>query len=375
MAAAALVNAPSIDWTEDDGLHKRVEQFTRTVEDMMLGPLSTYKEPSKTRTLICWLPESIKELVREAGILKHNDYKKVTEFLLDWAKPKTNVYNDFRTLRDLNQGSMSFEQYAAKIKKLVNDCDIEDTEAKNLFIRNFIVTGANSQAAYRQCVEAGPNAKLERILEIYRNDAAMHAHFGSRNKGQPTVHQVTTELNFPKEEGEEDIHKLHDKRRYSHNARPSSPENRYKHNSGRTCHWCGNSHKPQECKAYGKQCLNCGTMNHFARVCNKRRSPRSSPNKSPISTRRPQSPQNNQFGHQNGSRINKLEPELDQMTVIRNLQEQLNQLQMRQQREVNAHSLKTTPISMQPTENTADHLPCPPPFFISRKEADMPQVQ
>ena len=93
---------------------------------------------------------------------------------------KTNVYNDFGTLRDLNQGSMSFEQYAAKIKKLVNDCDIEDTEAKNLFIRNFIVTGANSQA--------GPNAKLERILEIYRNDAAVHAHFGSRNKGQPTVH-------------------------------------------------------------------------------------------------------------------------------------------------------------------------------------------
>ena len=43
---------------------------------------------------------------------------------------------------------MSFEQYAAKIKKLVNNCDIEDTEAKNLFIRNFIVTGANSQAAY-----------------------------------------------------------------------------------------------------------------------------------------------------------------------------------------------------------------------------------
>ena len=211
MATAALVNAPSTDWTEDDGLHKRVEQFTRTVEDMMLGTLSTYKEPSKTRMLICWLPESIKELVREAGILKHNDYKKVTEFLLDWAKPKTNVYNDFRTLRDLNQGSMSFEQYAAKIKKLVNDCDIEDTEAKNLFME----------------------------------------YFRSRNKGQPTVHQVTTELNFPKEEGEEDIHKLHDKRRYSHNARPSSPENRYKHNSARTCHWYGNSHKPGECKAYG----------------------------------------------------------------------------------------------------------------------------
>ena len=211
---------------------------------------------------------------------------------------------------------MNFEQYAAKIKKLINDCDIEDTEAKNLFIRNFIVTGANSQAAYRQCVEAGPNAKLERILEIYINDAAVHAHFGSRNKTQPAVHQVSTELTFSKGEEEEDIHKLHDKQRYSHNARPSSPENGYRHNSGRTCHWFVSSHKPQECKAYGKQCLNCGIMNHFARVCKKRRSPRSSANKSPISARRPQSSQNSQFGHQNGSRINKLEPELDQTTVI-----------------------------------------------------------
>ena len=102
MAAAALVNAPSTDWTEDDGLHKRVEQFTRTVEDMMLGPLSTYKEPSKTRTLICWLPESIKELVWEAGILKHNDYKKVTEFLLDWAKPKNKCVQWLQNTKRLN---------------------------------------------------------------------------------------------------------------------------------------------------------------------------------------------------------------------------------------------------------------------------------
>ena len=29
---------------------------------------------------------------------------------------------------------------------------------------------------------------------------------------------------------------------------------------------------------------------------------------------------------------------------------------------------------MQPSENTADHLPCPPPLFISQKEADMPEV-
>ena len=185
---------------------------------------------------------------------------------------------------------MSFEQYVAKVKKLVNNHDIENAEAKESMIRNFIVTGANSQTAYRQCVEAGPGTKLDRILDIYRNEAAVQAHFSSRHNSQPSVHQVSADSNSQKEGGEEDIHKLHDKRIHNQNTRPSSPENRYKHSGGRTCHWCRNSHKPREYPAYGKQCLNCGIMNHYTRVCNKRRSPGSSPQKPSFSVKRPQSP-------------------------------------------------------------------------------------
>ena len=88
MAAAALVDAPNIDCTEEDGLYRREELFRRDMEDMMLGLLTTYKEPSKTRTLMHWLPENIKELVQEAGKDTENDYRKVTEFLLDWANQK-----------------------------------------------------------------------------------------------------------------------------------------------------------------------------------------------------------------------------------------------------------------------------------------------
>ena len=61
----------------------------------------------------------------------------------------TIVYNNFKTLRTLNQGSVSFEQYVTKVKKLVNNCDIENVEAKESMIWNFIVTSANSQTAYR----------------------------------------------------------------------------------------------------------------------------------------------------------------------------------------------------------------------------------
>ena len=70
------------------------ETFTKNVDDIMIGPLTTNKEPARTRTPMCWLSENIKELVQETGnsycclsVLKTAEqeagYGKVLEFLLD----------------------------------------------------------------------------------------------------------------------------------------------------------------------------------------------------------------------------------------------------------------------------------------------------
>ena len=40
-------------------------------------------------------------------------------------------------------------------------------------MQSFIVTGTNTQTAYRQCVDGAPGAKLDKVLEIYRNQAAV----------------------------------------------------------------------------------------------------------------------------------------------------------------------------------------------------------
>ena len=360
--AAGLATPPSIDWTEDDGLYQRVQKWTLRVEDMMLGPLAMAKEPAKTRILMCWLPEKITDIVRAAGKVTENNYSKVTEFLLNWAKPKTTEYNSFKQLLALKQGSMNFEQFVARITQLVNDCNY--TADKELTIKNFIVTKANSNTAYRECVKAGPDATLDKILEIYRQDAAVDAHIRRQHSDSSTVHQVNAELNFSRE-GEEDVHKLHKKRRYTQSSKSPTPEKRYRGNTGRACHWCGNSHKPRECPAYGKECLNCGIKNHFARVCNKRKSPRNSPNRSPNSAR------SSHFRNQRSSNVKKLEPDFDHTEAIRNLQEEFNQMKMQQQRQVSAHSLRTTPATPQSQNSRTDFLP---PFFISRKEMSTPQT-
>ena len=109
-------------------------------------------------------------------------------------------------------------------------------------------------------------------------------------------------------------------------------------------------------------------MNHFARVCNKRQSPRTSPSNSP---RRPQSPRSGQYRNYRSSNVNRLEADTNQAMVIRNLQEQLNQIQMQQQTQVNTHSLRTTPVFKMPDDSGIDY---PPPFFISRNERRTPQA-
>ena len=45
--APALVNPPSVHWT--DGLSKRVAQFRKGVDDILLSPLTTNKEPPPPR--------------------------------------------------------------------------------------------------------------------------------------------------------------------------------------------------------------------------------------------------------------------------------------------------------------------------------------
>ena len=57
--------------------------------------------------------------------------------------------------------------------------------------------------------------------------------------------------------------------------------------------------------------------------------------------------------------------------VIRNIQEQLNEIQMQQQTQVNTHTLRTTPVFKMPDDKGIDY---PPPFFISRNKQKTPQA-
>ena len=83
-------------------------------------------------------------------------------------------YDTFKILRSFRQESWNFEAFVVGIKLLIEECQIQDAEDKELITRNFLVTGANSKTAYRKCVKAGRDTSLETILNIYRNETSRH---------------------------------------------------------------------------------------------------------------------------------------------------------------------------------------------------------
>ena len=48
---------------------------------------------------------------------------------------------------------------------------------------------------------------------------------------------------------------------------PPPPRSSWHQYASQYCRYCGTSHKPRMCPAYGKTCQLCGKWNHFAKVC------------------------------------------------------------------------------------------------------------
>ena len=80
------------------------------------------------------------------------------------------MYRAFRELMNLQQCNMDFELYAAKVSNLVDKLKLYDEET---FLKYVIVNGAHSRRAFSQVLDLGPNATLQEITEIYRNDHAV----------------------------------------------------------------------------------------------------------------------------------------------------------------------------------------------------------
>ena len=133
--------------------------------------------------------------------------------------------------------SESVEVYVCRLKAKANKCNFS-ANIKDEQIVFQLIKGIKWSDARRKLISKGNDLKLNDAIEIAQNFQATLSNTSSFEK--------TSSVNAVK-----------------------CSRSRYQQH--KSCKYCGTSHVPKKCPAYGKQCHKCGRMNHFVNVCQDKR--------------------------------------------------------------------------------------------------------
>lgn len=135
-------------------------------------------------------------------------------------------------------------------------------------VRNRIVCGITSQDARKKLLPVGDQLTMDKAIEM----VVTH---------ESTKQQLMT---IQKDEAVETIKKRRlekwEENRQSYPNQANKKQNNKSQAQGKgeedtfDCSNCGHRHGKRACPAYSKQCLQCGKLNHFSKVCRSRRKTR-----------------------------------------------------------------------------------------------------
>ena len=150
----------------------------------------------------------------------------------------------------------TFESFMTDLKNLVRDCGYGH-EIRDEMVRDRIVSGLFSDQIREKLLTKGDTLTLESTVEIVTTHEA-------------TKQQMSTmtEKNKPSEIDAINQAGSRPKTGYVHQNQ-STPQNNYQNRS--SCLNCGGSHVRGSCPAKGQSCNFCHKLNHYAKVCMKKK--------------------------------------------------------------------------------------------------------
>ena len=207
--------------------------------------------------------------------------KTILDSLEEWTKPKSDEIAAFTHLRALNQGNKTLSSYIQEVRRMVDLCNFSCVgDCKDRLIRNSIVAGLSSTKAYQQCISKGSNLTLNECIRICQTEDATHRQVQALrpestdcNDSTPIHHitklpQARPRTNFRARGGYRGAYRggRSSQRGGMGGARPQRD---YRHSTETTCSYCSSwPHRAgEECRAIGQECLYCGRIGHFSKVC------------------------------------------------------------------------------------------------------------
>ena len=183
----------------------------------------------------------------------------------EMCSPQKNVIIErHRFYSRFQKPAESFQSFSSELRTLAKTCEFDKVTPDQL-IRDRIVCGVSSgklretflnkrDLTLRKAIEIGQVAELTSEHSKTLRAAA------SANGNASDLHEIKQHDNRRRYN--------HGKPRYTGKPKTTRPED---YNKSPGCKNCGESHPKDKCKAYGKACSYCQTLNHFAKVCFKKK--------------------------------------------------------------------------------------------------------
>ena len=206
-------------------------------------------------------------------------YDAVVKAFDEFCLPKRNeVYEAFIFYNRNQQQNEPFDNFLMDVKKLVKNCNFNDQDR---MLRDRIVMGILDKGLQKRMLECDKldlqkATDMARIAEQTKKQME-YMHKPETSSTLDALSQSKVKYNYlDKSTSKKQNYSQNKIKNNSNNfnsfAKDANTQNSNKSENflGRinNCKYCKLNHMPKKCPAFGKQCLNCGKLNHYAVACN-----------------------------------------------------------------------------------------------------------
>jgi len=265
---------PKMDWEAKD-LSTAFKKFKDHAEFMFCGPLDKKPEAVKCSYLMIWSGEKGRELF-STWDLSDTQKKKLQSYYEkfdEYCKPKTNVvYNRYKFKTKTQAENESFEQFTTELRILIKECSYPAAMQDEL-IRDHIIFGLKSNDIREKLIREGSDLSLEKCLDIARTheisqeqsqqmDGACVQAIQRPGRPQNQMQHQRRQQNEPQNQRRQQYQMQNQRRQQN------QPQHQRRQQQ---CDYCGMSHIQGECPAYGIECNYCAKLNHYEKMCRKKK--------------------------------------------------------------------------------------------------------
>ena len=193
-----------MDWSTDDNLYRCFKMWKQRCELLFTGPMVKIDDKVLCEHLLYWSGEHGMELFNSWD-LSEDDQKKLKNYwerFENYVKPHSNELIAAWELHNLCQGTLSLEEFIAKLRILVKEANYP-AEHHDRFLRDFLVLGMNSDRVRKDCFKKGNILSFSEAREMAKAEESADKQLQLMITAVE-VHPVTSENKNPNQRDQSD---------------------------------------------------------------------------------------------------------------------------------------------------------------------------